>query len=70
MPVGAIAAIAAAFNMPLAAVLFALEEIVGDLHAPVIGAVVLCQSKPLIGVDVRQNKQPHQLTELPVRTFR
>jgi hypothetical protein len=56
--------------MPLAAVLFALEEIVGDLHAPVIGAVVLCQSKPLIGVDVRKNKQPHQLTELPVRTFR
>ena len=44
LPVGAAAAIAAAFNTPLAAVAFALEEIVGDLHAPVLGSVVLASA--------------------------
>src|SRR3984885_1493860 len=38
IPVGAAAAIAAAFNTPLAAVVFALEEIVGDLNAPVLAS--------------------------------
>src|SRR6266436_7468522 len=41
LPVGAAAAIAAAFNTPLATVVFSLEEITGDLHAPILGSVVL-----------------------------
>lgn len=44
IPVGASAAIAAAFNTPLAAVLFALEEVVGDLQAPMLGSVVLASA--------------------------
>jgi CIC family chloride channel protein len=44
IPAGAAAAIAAAFNTPLAAVMFSLEEIVGDLHSPVMGAAVLASA--------------------------
>ena len=41
VPAACSAALAAAFNTPIAAVLFTLEEILGNLHAPVLGSIVL-----------------------------
>src|ERR1700675_4911079 len=58
VPVGPAAAIAAAFNTPLAAVLFALEEIVGDLNAPVMGAVVLASATAWMVLRVSLGNHP------------
>jgi CIC family chloride channel protein len=41
LPVGAAAAIAAAFNTPIAAVTFTLEEIIGDLNQKLAASIVI-----------------------------
>jgi CIC family chloride channel protein len=48
VPVGAAGALSAAFNTPIAAVLFALEEIIGNMSAPLLGSAVVASVSAVI----------------------
>ena len=58
VPVGCSAALAAAFNTPIAAVLFSLEEILGDMHAPVLGTVVIASATSWMVLHLVLGDQP------------
>jgi len=48
IPVAAAAALSAAFNTPVAAVIFALEEIIGDMNAALVGSSVVASVAAVI----------------------
>ena len=48
VPVGAAGALSAAFNTPVAAVIFTLEEIIGDMNATLLGSTVLASVASVI----------------------
>jgi chloride channel protein, CIC family len=58
IPAGAAAALAAAFNTPVAAVLFTLEEVMGDLHAPVLGSTVLASATSWVAMHLVLGDEP------------
>ncbi len=58
IPVGAAAAVSAAFNTPIAGVLFSLEEVVGDLHAPVLGSAVLASATAWVTLHLLLGGEP------------
>jgi len=63
LPVGAAAGIAAAFNAPIAAVTFALEEIVGDLDQTMLSGVVVAAA--LAAVTERGVLGEHPVFDIP-----
>ena len=63
IPVGAAAGIAAAFNAPIAAVTFVIEELVGDLDTTVLSGVVVAAA--LAAVVERSILGEHPFLEVP-----
>jgi CIC family chloride channel protein len=58
IPVGAAAAVSAAFNTPISGVLFALEEVMGDLHAPVLGSAVIASGTAWVVLNSLLGSEP------------
>jgi chloride channel protein, CIC family len=67
-PVGAAAGLAAAFNAPISAVLFVIEEVIGRWSAGILGSVVLAAVSSIVIVRWFLGSEP--LFRIPVTTFK
>lgn len=67
-PVGAAAGLAAAFNAPISAVLFVIEEVIGRWSAGILGSVVLSAVSSVVIVRSFLGSEP--LFRIPVTTFK
>jgi CIC family chloride channel protein len=67
-PVGAAAGLAAAFNAPISAVLFVIEEVIGRWSAGILGSVVLSAVASVVVVRSLLGSEP--LFRIPVTTFK
>lgn len=58
IPMGTAAALAAAFNTPIAGVLFTLEEVMGNMHARILGGVVLASASSWLVLHLLLGDEP------------
>lgn len=66
-PIGAAAGLAAAFNAPISAILFVIEEVIGQWNAAVLGSIVLSAVSSVVVARSFWGSQP--MFRIPAVTF-
>jgi CIC family chloride channel protein len=67
-PIGAAAGLAAAFNAPISAILFVVEEVIGKWSAAVLGSIVLAAISSVVVARTFWGSEP--MFRIPVVTLK